>query len=491
MYKNHKKPTPNASFFWRRTVFDILFTLFCLAGAAWGLSMFWGDINRVLVKSTEQPVGVLSYKRNTVQRRFESRHLWNQLPRESPVYNGDLIRTSEMSDADITFYTEDKISLSENSLIHIRYDKKTGLSRIELASGEISLSSPTGAVSVIAGGQELRLSAGGALQVKGDQERVEVQSIAGSVKVSGPGGPYTLDAGKTITSGKGEISEAAESVVMLQPLPNQEMDDGQINFSWTNLTVPPDEYVRLEAASDRRFSNVVQASDNYDPEVTEAEMNLEPGVWFWRMFQAKRGSTVPTALLREGRLTVNEPAPAPEPAAAPPPPPPPLASPLALAELSSGRPVSSQPPAQTPAPAAAAPARPVPAPPPSPPPRPALLPAARLIAPAEGALVDGAYLKTERRLSFRWEAVRGANAYLCTVKQGETVIMELVREPRLVFSRFGALRNGDCSWQVEAVQTGGGGNFQRRGETVESSFTLAVPVPQAPVVVNPGIIYGR
>ncbi|MDR2476401.1 MAG: FecR domain-containing protein [Treponema sp.] len=471
--------TPSA---WRRTVFDVLFTLICLAGAAGGLFLFWRDINQVMVKSSEQPVGVLSYKRNVVQRRFGDRHLWNQLPPETPVYNGDLIRTAELSDASITFSSGDKIALSENSLINIRYDKKTGVSRVELANGEISVISQSGTIALVASGQELRPQAGGALQVKGDQEHMEVQSIAGEIEITGPGGAaFTLEEGKTLNADNGGISEAPEAFVMLHPLPNQEQNDGKTNFSWTNANVPNDGYMRLEIASDRRFSNVAHANNNFNPEVTAMEMQLEPGVWWWRMFQAKQGSSTPTVVLREGRLTINEPPPPPP---APQAEPPALVSPLALAELSAEEPIAIPAAAVQPPPAAPPPPPPRPAPPPR-------LSRARGLSPFNGALIDGPYLKAEKRLNFQWEPVNGANAYLCTVKQGDTVIMELVREPRFVFNRFGGLTNGDCFWQIEAVRLGAGGTIQRHGTVAESRFTLAVPKPEAPVVVNPGIIHGR
>ena len=426
MYTKRTNKTPSAR---RRTVFDVLFTLICLAGAAGGLFLFWWDINQVMLKSSEQPIGVLSYKRNAVQRRFGDRNLWNQLPLETPVYNGDLIRTAELSDAAITFYTGDKIALSENSLINIRYNKKTSVSRIELASGEISVISQSGTIALIAGGQELRSQTGGAFQVKGDQNHIEVQSIAGEIAITSPGGAaYTLEEGKTLNADNSGISEASEAVVMLHPLPNQEQDAGQTNFSWTNANVPADEYMRLEVASDRRFSNVVHTSDNYDPNVTEAEMQLEPGVWWWRMFQAKRGSATPILALKEGRLTVNEPPPPPAPAAETSA----LVSPLVLAELSAERPITipaGAVQAAPPPPSAASPPSQAPSPPP-PPPRPApppLLSRAGGLSPSDGALIDGLYPIVSR---ISWQPVDFVSRYEISVeiRTQPGVWLEIIRK---------------------------------------------------------------
>jgi hypothetical protein len=84
-----------------------------------------------------------------------------------------------------------------------------------------------------------------------------------------------------------------------------------------------------------------------------------------------------------------------------------------------------------------------------------------------------------------------ANAYICTLRQGETVNLQLTREPRLSFDQLTALRNGECVWQVEAIQLAPDGGIQRHGEVAESRFIISVPKPEAPQINNPGIIYGR
>jgi hypothetical protein len=106
-------------------------------------------------------------------------------------------------------------------------------------------------------------------------------------------------------------------------------------------------------------------------------------------------------------------------------------------------------------------------------------------------VIDGAFLKASPRIVFSWNTVNGANAYICTIKQTDKLTLLLSREPYLVFEQLGALGNGDCIWQIEAVQIAADGTILKHGEIAESSFTISVPKPDVPEVNNPGIIYGR
>jgi hypothetical protein len=270
------------------------------------LWLFWVDINQFLVKRAEAPVGILSYKQHVVQRRFEDRLMWNQIPRESPVYNGDLVRTSDLSDAVITFVSEDSVSLSENSLIHIRYDEKTD-SFIELLSGNVSLVSASGRMGVISGSQKLLPASGGILNVRRGLETTEARVLSGSAEISGPGGVQNFEAGQSVKTGPDEKLDVEETLVVSGLLPNQELqaetNPAPVTFSWNPLS--PTEYIRLEIARDRDFTNLVYAGDEYD--TTETIVPLPPGAWWWRMFQAERGSPLPSSAAQDGRLTVLEP----------------------------------------------------------------------------------------------------------------------------------------------------------------------------------------
>jgi hypothetical protein len=76
---------------------DLCILLICLAGALCFLWLFQNDLNRTLTRMNEQAVGTVTYKYRAAERRFSDRVLWSRVQRESPVYNGDYIRTADLS----------------------------------------------------------------------------------------------------------------------------------------------------------------------------------------------------------------------------------------------------------------------------------------------------------------------------------------------------------------------------------------------------------
>jgi hypothetical protein len=466
---------------------DVLFTLVCFAGAGLGLWLFWTDITRTLIQRSEKPVGVLSYKRHVVQRRFEDRLMWSQIPQESPVYNGDLVRTSDLSDAVITFVSEDSVRLAENSIIHVRYDEASN-SFIELLAGDINFVSASGKMGILSGDQTLLPASGSALNVRRDSSGTEARTLSGSAEISGPGGLVRgLEAGKTAKAGEDGAVNIREALVVSGPLPNQELEAGAnpmpVSFSWTG-NLSPTEYVRLEIAEDQNFSSLVYAEDTYDTD--GAVVPLPPGVWWWRIFQAERGNPLPASAAQDGRLTVLEPPPAPETAM--------LIFPSGFEE-SSTLPVlhaaQAPSPVQAPPLAQAAPVQPAPVYAPPVPAEPPLLPAPGGLFPPSGTAVDPLYLKTDARIAFSWNPVAGANAYIVTIKRGLTVRLHMVWEPRFVFTNLASLDNGEWTWEVEALSLHPDGSVRRHGEISAGTFNFQVPRPDAPQLNNPGIIYER
>jgi hypothetical protein len=470
-----------------------LFTLVCCAGAALGLWLFWMDLNQVLVRRSEKPVGILSYKHHIVQRRFEDRLMWNQIPRESPVYNGDLVRTSDLSGAVITFDSQDSVSLSANTLIHVRYDEETS-SFIELLSGDLCLISASGRMSVLSGSRKLLPGSGGILRVRRGIEGTEAGVLAGHAKISSPGGEFSLEAGQALKAGQDEAADITETLAVSGPLPNQELqaeeNPAPVTFSWNRLSTA--EYVRLEIARDRGFTELVYAADEYDS--TGTVVLLPPGAWWWRTFQAERGAPLPPAPVQDGRLTILEPPLSAVPGIG-------LAPSLNLLAgagedsfelpVLHAVPASAAPPLPAETPPVAAP--PVERPPPQPaqPAAPVLLPMPEGLFPPSGTVIDPVYLRTGARIVFSWDPVAGANAYMLTIRRGLSVNLYLVREPRFVFTNLASLDNGGWQWQVEAVSLGPNGDTRRHGEPADSTFVLDVPRPDVPEVDNPGIIYER
>lgn len=119
---------------------DILLFILCSLGAATALGLYYKDINSWSLKNNETAVAKIYFKKNVVQRKFIDNDIWERVNQESPIYNGDKIRTAQDSEIHAQFEkTGTKIQLKENSLIQIFSNKKE--KAIDFLSGEIFLAS--------------------------------------------------------------------------------------------------------------------------------------------------------------------------------------------------------------------------------------------------------------------------------------------------------------------------------------------------------------
>lgn len=119
---------------------DILIVLIGAVGAIYCGYLFIQDINATLTRQGEQPVGAIVSRYNIVQRRFSNRLAWDRLFNNSPVYNGDIIRTSNLSEATISFDHGDEISLFSNTLVQVFIDSEGN--RIDFSAGELIINTP-------------------------------------------------------------------------------------------------------------------------------------------------------------------------------------------------------------------------------------------------------------------------------------------------------------------------------------------------------------
>ena len=102
----------------RLTAKEVIITLLCLAGISAAVILFYKDINLSLNANSE-PIGVIYFKQNSAQRRLQNRNLWERIKVSSPIYEGDRIRTGDLSEASAVFNDGSKIDIHENTLIQL------------------------------------------------------------------------------------------------------------------------------------------------------------------------------------------------------------------------------------------------------------------------------------------------------------------------------------------------------------------------------------
>ncbi|MDR3303648.1 MAG: FecR family protein [Treponema sp.] len=268
---------------------DVLVTLVCLAGAGGGIYLFWNDLNRTMTKQSELPVGTISYKRNSAQRRFQDRLVWGQLQQETPIYNGDIIRTAALSDASITFSDGNVIDLAENCLVQVFFDKDG--TRVELASGNMNINAAKGKFTLVSGGNEVKLTEGTVVQLgasEGD-EGLNLQVMEGNAALNTIDGTVAeIASGAALSVEADGSAKRNPQVVVLSPTQVERYltttDQAlPVNFTWNMANFDPSDFVRLEVAEDRNFTRIAASRDS---KASALSVNLPPGNYFWRAYVA-------------------------------------------------------------------------------------------------------------------------------------------------------------------------------------------------------------
>jgi hypothetical protein len=277
----------NTKFRAKRPLLDGLVVFLCLSGTFLGVYLFWQDMNRTLTKLSEIPVGIVSFKHNAAQRRFSDRLLWGQLQKEAPIYNGDLIRTADLSDTTITFANGDAIDLAENCLIQVFFSEKGA--RVELAEGMVNVNAKGDGLVLVSGDKEVSFTAGSVATVGADTntQGFNLQVVEGNAALSTPTGTQTVMTGSAITVTADGTTAMNSQVVILSPVPNQRILNPSdalmpVTFSWQTVNFSGDEQVRLEIAGDRRFTRLIHTHDE-DDHIT-ATIELPSGIFWWRAY---------------------------------------------------------------------------------------------------------------------------------------------------------------------------------------------------------------
>jgi hypothetical protein len=287
-----------------RALPDVLVTLFCLAGVLGCLNFFRADLNRTLSRQNDQPVGTITFKYKAVQRRFADRVLWDRPQLESPVYNGDFIRTADLSEAAVTFTDDARIDMTENSMIRLFFGG--GGVRIDLAQGGISVDAKeTGQPFLVSSGEnQVVLDAGGALKARreGDDAPLVLELTEGNAQVQTASGVREISAGPAFAVQENGLVEAETAPAFNPPrariaaAPPQLISPAEGDVYRYRTKVPEMRYVwsgsaasyTLEAADNPGFDNprlsirVRGASGLLGNTVSLINSDLPAGRWYWR-----------------------------------------------------------------------------------------------------------------------------------------------------------------------------------------------------------------
>jgi hypothetical protein len=280
---------------------DIIIFLICLSGAAFSFNQF-----RLDIMGNEKPVGTIIIGNNVVQKRMANSLLWDRLDVDSPVYAGDQIRTTSLSNA-ILLIEGNSIGLNEKTIIRIQRSPD------EEDSILISLDEGNLVITTVAGGGNIALNLMGRLVETGPltvlsasvgKDGAIVQVSEGTATIIEGKQRREISSGRMIALDSGGMEQTLKSAVMLQPRPDARyLKDGPeplfINFAWNRINLEPGEALCLEFAEDRNFNRIIRVIENLD---TSTGVALNTGSWYWRL--SLMSTTTDGVVLSTGRLSV-------------------------------------------------------------------------------------------------------------------------------------------------------------------------------------------
>jgi len=367
------------------------------------------------------------------------------------VYSDDMIRVAGFSTAAIHAGGND-ITIRENTLVRLRFDRESGEYKIHVMSGNIGLITDSKSkknVILDINGRQVKALPGTVLNAAARDDGMELLVNEGSATLLEEEQNRELSAGEMIsmiendtisivkieklqimpsfTDASAPISEQAKYITLESPsqgavIPGLAALRQQTVFRWSS----PEAVIKSRFVLSRNSNPLdgYDAVEILDPNRTISIDRLAEGVWYW---------------------TVE-------------------------AQNQDGVNITAQSPRQL---------RVLPIP---------LLPAPSDFQPVEGYRIGIDEVKREN-INFRWSAVSGANAYIFTLYRetggGSELITQTGPENRTAWTTdVKTLGRGNFIWLVEAINVGRDNVIEQRGSKRENHFIVDIPRPGPVRILN-------
>lgn len=297
--KTRKSTRSSPSF--KNTGSDIFVVALCLSVVFICLFLFVRNLNRTFSRNDKTPVATVQYKYKSVQRKFLDRAVWDRPQQNSPVYNGDTIRTSPEAEATLYFVDRNVVELGSSTMIQVfvnndesRIDLTNGLVSVETSDASNMLVSSENTTAKVSKGSSFRADKSG----EGNLQLVVEKGEAAVTGKEGTAEPELLKQGAVIQTGI-EIP-----LVMISPgktirLLDQSGNGVDVSFQWQN-SLPAGEKLILETSPLGNFSDEIRKYTVTD--LTEFTLTQQKRSFYWRLYSSAQGAS--DANVQSGKVNV-------------------------------------------------------------------------------------------------------------------------------------------------------------------------------------------
>ncbi len=247
--------------------------------------LFYFDLHKNINIGSFESIGTVSFKINSIQRKFDSAVVWHSIQSESPLKNKDTIKTYPESDAIIKLNDGTEIQVDENTMIYLDVTGKSPNINFEGGSIQINNSkakNPNQELTVKTKNQTIKFAGSDAkIDSSGNGGNINISLDKGSAVIEGKGETKSLKPNEIATLGESGVTTRMAPYALIEPVNQKKFmtinSSTSINFVWgatggnTNTT--------FELSRLKDFKRVDTRLQN----VTSANLNLSPGTYYWRV----------------------------------------------------------------------------------------------------------------------------------------------------------------------------------------------------------------
>ncbi len=242
------------------------------------------------VAGSGEPIGTVFFKNRVAQRKVQGRADWQDLAQQSKVYNRDTIRTEELSEASVELNDGTKIEMDQNSMIVLAISEKAA--QIRFAGGSVravgSEKAAGKSVEIRVGDKTIETAKGDVQLTSAKKGELVVNVRQGEAKLKVGDQEQQIKANQQSVVTGNQVQVRTIDIRPTEPPDNfRAYTAGRqtVRFSWSGVDGPG----ILEVSTDRSFSRLFTRQRG----TGNANANLGPGLYYWRVRSADAKSTSP------------------------------------------------------------------------------------------------------------------------------------------------------------------------------------------------------
>lgn len=258
---------------------EIIALIFLVFNTILFTGIFYYDLTKSAGSGTNEDIGYITFKFNTIQRKFDSQIIWKNLYQNSVLKNRDTIQTYEDSDAMISLNDGTSIQIDENSLIYL--DLNPTQKNIQFNAGSIQVKTGAKNFQIQSQGKNISLENGNFHFQKRDNEDLQITVDKGKAKFQVNGKTHDLNESQMVKIGENTMEITDLPFQLVHPDNQKKIvtssKNNKIKFQWE--AKPNYSDVEVQVSKNRDFSNIIKRSKDKGT----ATFPLDSGTYYWRV----------------------------------------------------------------------------------------------------------------------------------------------------------------------------------------------------------------